>query len=302
MDIVMQSYAAAVKLLPQELRPLYSAMEDGDKRTAEELRLRCGRAPAVLLPDGERELGSGLVTSSMLGTVIEIATGASAHAAAGMKQGYISARGGHRVGVCGHAVVTNGEISALREISSVSVRIARQFIGAGSRVVRGITDGAVPASTLIISPPGGGKTTLLRDVVRIVSDRGVRVGLADERGEVAAMFSGAPQFDVGRCTDVIEGAAKAEAMLMLLRSMNPVVIAADEITAPEDIRAAVTVSNCGVRLIATAHAESAAELKARPMYRELLEHGIFTKAVVISKRGGRREYKVEDLEGGGANA
>lgn len=296
----MKNFDAAVKLLPQELRPLYSALGDEDRRTAEELRLRSGRAPAVLMPEGERELGRGTaVTPSMLASVIEIATLASAHSAAGLRRGYISAKGGHRVGVCGHAVVTGGEISGMRDISSVSVRIARQFIGAGSRVARGITGGGIPASTLIISPPGSGKTTLLRDIVRIISDSGVRVGLADERGEVAAMLAGVPQFDIGRCTDVMEGAGKAEAMLMLLRSMSPAVIAADEITAPEDIKAAVSVSNCGVRLIATAHAQNVGELRARPMYRELLEHGIFTKAVVVEKRGGKREYRIEDLEEAG---
>ena len=145
--------------------------------------------------------------------------------------------GGHRVGLCGTAVLRGGEIFNLRNLSSASVRVARQGLGAAEPVWDKLTgpDGCLE-STLILAPPGAGKTTLLRDLIRMASD-GVhmvpqRVGVADERGEIAALWNGRPQLAVGRRTDVLEGCPKAQGLMMLLRAMNPQILAADEVTAP----------------------------------------------------------------------
>ena len=124
-----------------------------------------------------------------------------------------------------------------------------------------------------------------------------RVGVADERGEIAALWNGRPQLAVGRRTDVLEGCPKAQGLMMLLRAMNPQILAADEITAPEDVRALVTAAGCGTALLATAHGGSWEELSLRPLYRELLGAGIFQKFVFISLAAGRRVYTVQD--GGG---
>ncbi|MGN1002099.1 MAG: stage III sporulation protein AB, partial [Oscillospiraceae bacterium] len=180
----------------------------------------------------------------------------------------------------------------LRDFSSLSLRIPRQIKSAGAAVLAPLAAG--DKSVLILSPPGGGKTTLLREIVRRTGDRGVRVALADERCEVAAVWQGLPQFDVGACTDVLSGAPKAQGAMMLLRAMNPRVLALDEITAGEDVAAIESVANCGVKIYASAHARSLLEMEKRPLYRALLALNAFDLAITISG-GGERSYQVTAL-------
>ena len=159
-------------------------------------------------------------------------------------------------------------------------------------------------STLIVAPPGAGKTTLLRDMVRQLSDgdagkgiKGMRVSLADERGEIACLYQGVPGRNVGARTDVIDGCPKAQAVMLLVRSMNPQVIAIDEITSPEDASAIEMAANCGAELIATAHGGTLEDLWKRKVYRQILEAGVFENAVFIEKRGKRRIYTVKKIRG-----
>ena len=298
-------YDGASALLPESLRIQAMAAEPKIRERAEEIRLRVGRALSVLLPEGERTIGTRPVCGVDICGVVEIATGASAYtAAASLKNGYITAPGGYRIGVCGTAVMKNGETAGLRRLSSAAIRIPRDISGIASEVMKKTSPGGIFHSTIIISPPGAGKTTLLRDMVRTLSNgsgrlgiRPARVAVADERGEIACMFQGKPGRDVGEQTDVIDGCPKAQAAMMLLRTMNPQVIALDEITAPEDIAAASSAANCGVRLIATAHAEDMDDLKKRRLYLRLLEAGIFEYAVFIQRQGERRSYTVKALGG-----
>ena len=279
--------ASALALLPRELREAADALR---RKQAEEFRLRAGRPPTVLAGAREEPLSDAPVTPEMLRSVIDAATRSSFHAVTDeLRRGFIAAAGGVRVGVCGTAA-TDGGVLALREISSVSIRVPRQIRSAGGEIIGRLGNGSV----LILSPPGAGKTTFLRELVRTVSDAGERVGLADERGEVAAVSNGVPQFDVGRSTDVLTGAPKAEAAMMLLRAMNPQVIALDEISAPEDVRAVLQIAGCGVRVFATVHAASPGELRRRALFRDVMEARIFEKAVVITK-GDRRTYRAEEL-------
>ena len=286
-------FALAAGLLPERIRRAAASLPAEICAAAEEVRLRCGAEPSLLLPEGETTLPQcGAVHSKDLSEVLERTTGSSLHAHADeLRRGFLIARGGVRVGVCGTAVIADGHVSGLRALSSLCIRVPRQIRSAGEGVLPALGGGSV----LILSPPGGGKTTFLRELVRRSAESGLRVSLADERGEVAAVWEGVPQFDVGRCTDVLTGAPKAGAAMILLRAMNPQVIALDEITAEEDIKAIAGIAACGVGVYATAHASGVGDLSRRPLYRELMELGVFEKAVVIRGTGRFRSYEVTAL-------
>ncbi len=289
-------YINAAGVLPDELKARALLMEKQWSGIAEEFRLRAGRDASVLLPEGERAiLANRPVKASDLQTVLERATGASLHSAYdSLRAGFVTTRTGCRVGVCGSAVCEGGAVKTLRDFSSLSVRIPRQCLGAADGVYDRLPHSPFP-SVLLVSPPGGGKTTLLRELIRRLSEDGRRVCLADERGEVAAVCEGVPRFDVGPCTDVLTGGIKAVSAVMLIRAMSPEILALDEITAPEDVEACSMAANCGVSILASAHGSALSDLGARPLYRRLLERGIFTHAVMIQKRGRSRTYNVEAL-------
>lgn len=298
-----KGYLGAVHLLPPELREFALSLPDRLKDAAEELRLRAGFPMTVLLPGGEQSLPSAAqrrtVTPADLSRLLEIATGASAHSAqAAIARGFVTVKGGYRLGLCGTAVTDGGRISGFRALSSASLRIPGEARGCASEIFDSLcpAEGTkTPPSVLVISVPGGGKTTFLRDLVRLLSEAGRRVSLADERGEIAAVWEGFRQFDVGPHTDVLTGGSKSEAIMLLLRSMNPEIIALDEVTAAEDAAAIAQASYCGVGLVATAHACDIPDLESRPLYRSLLDMGVFTRCVIITGVGDKRVYRLEKL-------
>lgn len=288
-------FGKAAALLPQDIRAAALALPESVKSRAEEFRLRAGREAFILLSDGEWTLDCRRVTVRDLDSVLETATRASAHTAlSSTTAGFVTVRGGCRVGLCGEAVVKDGAVSGIRRLSAVSLRIPREAKGCADGLIGQLTAGGF-SDTLIISPPGAGKTTLLRELVRLLSEGGSRVSLIDERGEVAGVWDGEPELDVGRRTDVMTGAPKREAAMMLIRAMSPEILAADEITSPEDVAAMAAAAGCGVRLLATAHAGGAEELASRPLYAGLLALGVFKRRVTIRKRGSVREYEVGEF-------
>ena len=296
----MREFEQAAAVLPPELRQQALALPAQERERAEELRLRCGWPMAAVFPEGEILLGGRKIVPQDLELLLEIASRASVHAVLSqLREGYLTIEGGHRLGLCGTAVLENGQMRNLRSLSSVSIRIARQHPGAALPLLSGLMEGGRLCSTLIAAPPGMGKTTLLRDLVRCISDGEgtppLRVGLADERGEVAALYGGVPQLRVGRRTDVIEGCPKAQGAMLLLRAMNPQVLAMDEITAPEDVGALLTAAGCGAVLLATAHGEGD-ELTRRPLYRRMLEERIFQRVVSIQRTEQGRSYTVDAPE------
>lgn len=296
-----EAYRQAAQVLPRRLRQEALGLPQEEQEQAEELRLRVGWPMTAVLPEGERPVGGPPVEPEELEQLVEIASRASVHAVLEqIRRGYLTVAGGHRIGLCGTAVMEGGGIHALRSLSSANLRIARQVPGAARPVLGALCPGGRLESTLILAPPGQGKTTLLRDIIRQVSEGEgclpLRVAVADERGEVAALYGGRPQLDVGRRTDVAEGCPKAQGLMLLLRAMNPQVLAVDEITAPEDAAALRTAAGCGVTLLATAHGAGREDLTRRPLYRGLLEEGMFRRLVEITRREGRREYRVEELK------
>lgn len=291
-----QSLVHALSLLPPALRSCFRE-EQPMRMPVEEIRLRAGRPIMVSAAGLEREVpGSGPVTAAQLRQVMENVTGSSLHSAAeSLKHGYVTASGGCRVGICGTAAVSGGAVGSIREISSLCIRVAREQPGIAAPLLHLLNEKGRILNTIVISPPGFGKTTLLRDMVRLVSDRGIRVALADERGELAAVTGGVPRFDVGAHTDVMTGAPKEYAVMTLLRTMTPHVIALDEISEACDARAVALAANCGTAIFATVHGYDRQDVLARPVLAEIRARGIFRRAVTIRLEDGKRSFLTEAI-------
>lgn len=264
----------------------------------EELRLRVGQPPTLSAGGQELPMQSETVTAADLREIVSRAARDSVHSYAdSLRQGFLTLAGGHRVGICGTARAENGAFEGVRQFSSLNLRIARPVFGC-ARPVYEQCCGLAPRSLVILSPPGRGKTTLLRDLIRCASASGVRVGVADERGELAALREGAPQFDLGGRADVLELCAKEDAVLHLIKTMSPQVVALDEITSAKDAAAVQYAANCGVALFATAHALDLEDFRRRPVYRPLLK--VFSYAVELSLTPeGERLPQIHRLKEGG---
>ena len=294
-------YEEACGLLPLRLRTAAMALPMDRKAAVEELRLRIERPLSLTYPEGEAPLPQTRVLRSDLEQVLDKASEYSRYAAAEtIRRGYVTASGGFRVGLCGTALPSGGGNEGLRDLSSLAIRIPRVHEGAALPVLPEVLEDGRPLSVLILSPPGGGKTTLLRDLVRLLSqgtpaNPPCRVALVDERGELAAVHHGRPQLEVGPRTDVMDGCPKSLAVPMLLRAMSPQVIALDEIALDADVEAVRAAAGCGVALLATVHAASLEALDARPTGRALLACGVFQRAVLIGGGGSGRRSRVERL-------
>lgn len=215
-----------------------------------------------------------------------------------IRNGYITVDGGHRVGIAGTAVTERGQIEHIKNISAMTVRIANERLGVSDTVIRKIAGFDGIDNTLIISPPGCGKTTLLRDLVRNISNMGYCTAVADERCELAAMRDGQSPFDLGCRTTVIDACPKAEAMKMLLRSMSPNVIVTDELGTDGDAEAVFEILNSGVSIIATAHGRDTRQLMRKTAFERILKY--FDTIVILSRRNG--VGTVEEIMRGPQNA
>lgn len=271
----------ALKILPPDYQRAAGNLDRKILSELEELRLRQDAPPSMVVRGRERPFPLGrAVAREDLERTVQAAASYSLYQATTLKDGFLTLPGGHRLGICGTAVMQSGEVAAVRSVSSVNLRIARQLAGIGESVFRQL--GGLRESTLIIGPPGSGKTTLLRDLIRLAGERqGLRFGVADERGEIGG--AGPAHFFLGPCCDVMTGAPKAQGIAMLLGSMSPQWIAVDEITRQEDGQALLQAGYCGVSFLAAAHAFSREELVRRPVYRRLTESGLFRTLLVLDR-------------------
>lgn len=249
-----------------------------------ELRVRAGRPTVLLTSRGSAACGF----TPSAGQVSQMAESLSEHAlyarAEESRQGYVTLRGGHRMGLCGRVIAAGMTVRALRDVGSLCVRVAGQWPGAADELAPLVTgpDGRVH-STLLIGLPGSGKTTMLRDLCRQLSDGGLRVGMVDERSELAACAQGVPQLDVGTNTDVLDGCCKEVGLRWLLRSMNPQCLVTDELMGVADAQAAQAAIQQGVPVLASLHAASVEEAARQSAVYALAQRQSFALYAVLSQ-------------------
>lgn len=274
------------RFLPNEIA---QSLESLKLNAWHEIRLRAEKKVCVVIGDSIVKLDC-FVNQKQIRTVLEKMCGDSVYAYVDeIANGYITLEGGHRVGIVGRVVMKNNEVSYVRNISGLNIRYAKEIIGCANQIIHHIVTPNRVFNTLIVAPPLCGKTTILRDVVRQISD-GVaahppcNVAIVDERGEIAACTGGVPQYMVGDNTDVLDNCPKQLGMEMLLRSMSPTVIATDELGNDGDCAAVCSVLNAGVKIIATAHGYAAD--KCRGDVSELIRRKAFEKIIVLSNKKG----------------
>ncbi len=304
--MVTPAFESILSNLAPSLRGLIFSLPENVLQSLEEIRVRKLRPLAIgfrgssafVTPQGElsaNPAGAYLVSPEEFLLTLQIISRSSVYVfEEQLKQGFITLPGGHRVGVCGHFLLENGRIIGIKEVNGLNLRIAREIIGCAVPLLPKLLDESNQiGSTLIVSPPQGGKTTLLRDLTRLISTgssslnlAGCKVVVVDERSEIAGVYDGIPQLDVGPETDVLDACPKADGIRIAVRSLSPEVVVTDEIGTEEDVAALLEAVNSGVRIIATVHAGSWRELEARPSLQPLLQAETFVNAVLLSRRHG----------------
>ena len=265
----------------------------------QEIRLRAGR-PLMILYDNKEYLAGpegNIVTESSEAyhvsaqEIQETMTYLSHYSIYAyeeeIRQGFLTIQGGHRVGIAGKVLSDGNGIRSIRPITFLNVRLAHEVRGCADELMPWLYEEGRPCSTLILSPPGCGKTTMLRDVIRQFSngcgqEAGRRVGVVDERSEIGGAYQGVPQNDLGIRTDLLDCCPKAEGMMMLIRSMSPEVVAVDEIGDYGDIKAIESVLNCGCRLIATVHGSSVEDIEKKPLLQKMVKEHVFDRYIILS--------------------
>ncbi len=259
----------------------------------QEIRVKINK-PIILYTDKSEKILSNEVTKEDFKFIIQRISNYSIYAyEEEIKQGFITLKGGHRVGIAGECVMENNKIKTIKNISSLNIRISKEVIGCGKKVIKYITNNNIVRNTLIISPPKCGKTTILRDITRILSSGdlkenliGKKVVVIDERSEIGASYTGIPQMNLGIRTDILDNCLKKEGMLMAIRSLSPDVLICDEIGTEEDISALNTAFNSGVNIVVTVHGSNLEDIKKRKVFDNLLVSGIIERVIVLSNRLG----------------
>ena len=300
-DMINRIQNEIIPHLPISLRRGLQKLDESILSATEEIRLRVGRPVMIhfggrdgcINANGDvcREPHGALVVSAedLSETVYKICENSWYAYQDDINKGFVTIKGGHRVGLIGTPVLDEGKIINIRDISSINIRIAREIKGCAENIIKFLIKNNTDIySTLIISPPGLGKTTLLRDIIRLLSNGfppsfyGLKIGVVDERGEIGAFYNGIPINDLGFRTDIINGIHKKAGMEILLRSMGPNIVALDELGNSDDVLTLFQVLNAGIRLVATAHGYSLQSLKMRHGFNEILDINAFERFIILS--------------------
>lgn len=254
----------------------------------QEIKLRAGKPLIVIYKGKEKMVLQKVVTKEEIRETMEYISNYSLYAyEQELKQGFITIEGGHRVGMAGQVIMEEGRIKSLKYISSINIRVSHEVKSCADQIFPYITYNKQMYHTLLISPPRCGKTTLLRDMIRQVSNgnawvKGCTVGVVDERSELGSCYLGNPQNDIGVRTDILDRCPKADGMIMLIRSMAPQVLAVDEIGVKEDVHAIEYAMHCGCKMLATAHGDSMEELMRKPIFETIIQKKRFERYVILS--------------------
>lgn len=295
-----------LKYLDPALVEVIDKIPDDIKGRVEEVRIRSGKPLMICLEGTDYIINKdGSISLSNLNPYIstelnvsksfQILSNYSIYAIEEeLKNGFLTIKGGHRVGVSGKVVYGRHGLETIKDISSLNVRIAREKIGVSNDIIKYIIKQPNTIyHTLIVSPPQCGKTTLLRDVIRNISNgmpnynfRGLKIGLVDERSEIASLYNGQPQNNIGIRTDVLDGCKKYDGMTLLIRSMSPHIIATDELGDEKDINAIHEALKAGVKVIATVHGEDIDDLKSKPNLKQIINEKIFERILILDNSKG----------------
>ena len=296
------SYNDILRYFPDYIRVVLEN-EINNNLVIEEIRIRNSKPIILKLNNSEKIINYIVQTEDVLKILQSICENSIYSYQNQICEGFITIKGGHRIGITGSAVIENNKVKNINYISNLNFRIARQIIGCSNNIIKEIINQEENTiyNTLIVSSPGAGKTTLLRDIIRNLSNgtveiTGKNIGVVDERGEIAAMYKGIPQNDLGIRTDIIENIKKSIGMKMLIRSMAPEIIVADEIGSKEDVQEINYAVCSGIKGIFTAHGNSLEDLKLNPAIAELIEKNIFEKLVFLDKKHKGKVNKIYALD------
>ncbi len=292
--------------LPNFIRNDINELPDNIISELEEIRLNCGFNTILISGGKEYQLNnSELITFDVLDEILNKILDYSYYAHEDdLSNGFITIEGGHRIGICGRVTLKDGNVHLIKDISSLNIRRSREIIGASDKIISYVVDEftGVISNTLIISPPKCGKTTILRDLARALSSKGYRVGICDERSEIAGCYSGQSTYDLGIRTDILDACPKAKGIIMLIRAMSPDVIITDEIGKPEDVVAIKEALSAGVKVITTIHGDSYEDIISSSIGKSI-ESRLFETLIFLTgypKTGTvKKIMKLDELKKGG---
>ncbi|MGG3470932.1 stage III sporulation protein AA [Neobacillus pocheonensis] len=281
-----------LNFLPKNIAGLIKQIPPDQKEELEEIRIRINRPIEITMKGAPKFLSYVIQPDDAFHLMNKISQFSIYTLEEELKRGYITVSGGHRIGLAGKVILEEGKVKAIRDIASFNIRIAKEKIGIADPMIPFLYNGNW-MHTMVIGPPQTGKTTLLRDLARIISS-GIRskdieankVGIVDERSEIAGCVNGVPQLTFGHRLDVLDACPKAEGMMMMIRSMSPEVLIVDEIGRKEDAEAIQEAVHAGIKLIMTTHGTSMEEIRSRPSLKEILDQRIFERFVILSRKSG----------------